>query len=522
MRLAALCLVVSSSASAQWLQGYAQRQPIDVASPTALTDFQVLVTLDTTALRPGCPDVRFTSADGVTVLPHWLESGCGTAAARFWVRVPSVTATTRIYAYRGHATATSSSDPRAVNLFYDAFDQDPERDGGWSGVQRRSSNRAAEFVWAADAGELWLTTADPGAGAGGTFATIDPAWEDGWAVSFRFRAGGGTGADGMGFGFFHAGSEGYGNALGINRAGYGIEIDNFQSMVETSANHLAVVTTVEASAGEDFVHHVQFDTPATEDDAWHDLLVELHAGRLDVSLDDAGVVLTHTRVWDKTHRGLVLGAGTGGSTNLHRVDDIVLRKFVRPPPTVTPRALETFDAGIPAVDAGTSDAGTADGGSSGSGPAELWLTLAEPSVVAGEISGLITVHVRNAAHVDVPVPADLPITFTSSSGRGGFLLRAEDKTDQPFTVTLRAGGSSTGVYYRDFSAGVQTLSASAPGLAAANVPLEVKASESRGCGCGVADGMAVALVLAVLVRRRSMASGARRRAANADDPAALS
>lgn len=519
MRLAALCLVISSSASAQWLTGYAQRQPIDVASGAALTDFQLAVTLDTTALRPGCPDVRFTSADGVTVLPHWLESGCGTAAARFWVRVPSVTATTRIYAYRGHATATSSSNPHAVNLFFDSFDENPERDGGWSGVHRRSFNSAAEFVWAADAGELWLTTAAPGAGAGGTFATIDPAWEDGWAVSFRFRAGGGTGADGIGFGFFHAGSEGYGNALGINRAGYGIEIDNFQSPLDTSANHLAVVTTVEADAGEEYVHHVQFDTPATEDDAWHDLLVEFHAGRLDVSLDDAGVVLLHTRAWDKTNRGLVLGAGCGGSTNLHRVDDIVLRKFVRPPPTVTLRALETFDAGTPAPDAGV-DAGSTDAGSSG--PAELWLTLAEPSVVAGEVSGLITVHVRNAAHVDVPVPADLPITFTSSSGRGGFLLRAEDKTDQPFTVTLRAGGSSTGVYYRDFSAGVQTLSASASGLAPANAPLEVKATESRGCGCGVADATAVALVLAVLVRRRSMASGGRRRAANADDPAALS
>lgn len=449
-----------------------------------LTDFQVPVSLDTSSLRPGCPDVRFTAADGVTVLPHWLQSGCGTTAAKLWLRVPSIATSTRVYAYRGHATSSGASDPGAVNLFYETFDTDPEDGGRWTNVHRSNGNTTGEFVWQADAGELWLTTATNGAGAGGTFASIAPTWEDGWAVSFRFRAGGGTGADGLGFGFFHAGSDGRGNSVGLNRSGYGIEIDSYQSQAETSANHLAVLTTVEVDAGEEFIHHQQYDTPATEDDAWHDLLVELHGGRLTVTLDDAGVVLDHTRTWDRTHRGLVFGAGTGGETNVHRVDDIVLRKAVRPPPSVTVGFIQLFDAGTV------------------SGPSELALTLAEPSVLAGETSGLITVHVRDRAHVEVPVAAELQITFTSASRRGGFVLRAEDTVARPFVVTLPAGSASTAVAYRGFEVGMETITATAPGLTAASATLVVKANEAGGCGCGAVDGTLFVLALLLLLGTR--------------------
>ncbi|MBL8950869.1 MAG: DUF2341 domain-containing protein [Myxococcaceae bacterium] len=494
MRAAVVSLVlVSSSAWAQWLPGFAQRQAVDVSHATALSDFQVLVVAGTAGARPGCPDVRFTSADGVTVLPHWLESGCGTPATRFWVRVPGVTATTRLWLYSGSVTAASTSSPAAVNLFYDTFDTDPEDGGRWSDLFRLDGSRANELVWQPDAGELWLTTAAAQLGAGATFATIDPAWEDGWAVSFRFRVGGGTGADGLSLGFFHAGNDGRGNSHALNQRGYAVEVDGFMGPLETTANHLAVVTTLDADAGEDFEHHAQYDTPVTEDDEWHGLLVEFHQGRLTVSLDDAGVVLDHTRTWSKANRKLVFGAGTGGQTNVHRIDDVVLRKVVRPAPMVTVGAVEGFDAGSVAPDGGVTNAG----------PFELALVTTELSVEAGETSSLITVSVRNASHLEVPVPADLPITFTSTSARGGFLQKFGDPADQPFTVTLAGGGSSTGVYYRDFAVGVQTLTATAPGLMPANAPLEVKAAPPQGCGCGSVVSLLPALMVAVLRRRAS-------------------
>ena len=40
-RLLVFSLLVPSAASAQWLPGYAQRQPIDVSSSTSLADFQL-------------------------------------------------------------------------------------------------------------------------------------------------------------------------------------------------------------------------------------------------------------------------------------------------------------------------------------------------------------------------------------------------------------------------------------------------------------------------------------------------
>ena len=82
-----------------------------------LTDYQVLVTLDTTTLisqgkmRSDCGDIRFTDTDGNTLLNYWLESGCNTNNTRLWVKVPSIPAssTKTIYVYYGNSSATSAS-----------------------------------------------------------------------------------------------------------------------------------------------------------------------------------------------------------------------------------------------------------------------------------------------------------------------------------------------------------------------------------------------------------------------------
>jgi hypothetical protein len=94
------------------------RKPITISnSAGALTDYQVLVTLDTASLitagkmRSDCGDIRFTDSDGTTLLNYWLESGCNTASTRIWVKVPSIPAssTKTIYVYYGNPSATSAS-----------------------------------------------------------------------------------------------------------------------------------------------------------------------------------------------------------------------------------------------------------------------------------------------------------------------------------------------------------------------------------------------------------------------------
>jgi hypothetical protein len=51
-------------------------------NPNTLTDYQVLVQMDTASLISGgkmrvdCGDIRFTDTDGQTLLSYWIEGGC--------------------------------------------------------------------------------------------------------------------------------------------------------------------------------------------------------------------------------------------------------------------------------------------------------------------------------------------------------------------------------------------------------------------------------------------------------------
>ncbi|MBN2182777.1 MAG: DUF2341 domain-containing protein, partial [Sedimentisphaerales bacterium] len=64
-------------------------------------------------------DIRFTLADGVTVIPHETESfsiDSGDATGHFWVKVPTInsSSTTDIYIYYGNSEASNGDDPNNV------------------------------------------------------------------------------------------------------------------------------------------------------------------------------------------------------------------------------------------------------------------------------------------------------------------------------------------------------------------------------------------------------------------------
>ena len=84
-----------------WLSGWAYRKPITIdntANSNNLTDYQVLVTLDTQSLisagkmQSDCRDIRFADSDGTTLISYWIESGCNTASTKIWVKVPLIPA----------------------------------------------------------------------------------------------------------------------------------------------------------------------------------------------------------------------------------------------------------------------------------------------------------------------------------------------------------------------------------------------------------------------------------------------
>lgn len=101
-----------------YLLGWFYRKPISITNPgSALTDYQVLVTLDTTSLilagnmQVDCDDIRLTDFDGTTLLDHWLESGCNSANTKIWVKVPSIPTTGRtIYMDYGNSEVVTGSD----------------------------------------------------------------------------------------------------------------------------------------------------------------------------------------------------------------------------------------------------------------------------------------------------------------------------------------------------------------------------------------------------------------------------
>jgi len=110
------------------------RMPVTIdntQNASALTDYQVLVTVDTASLiaagkmNADCSDIRFTDSDGATKIPYWIEPGTeNSAATKIWVKVPSIPAsgTKTIYMYYGNSAVNSESDANSVFDFYDDFE----------------------------------------------------------------------------------------------------------------------------------------------------------------------------------------------------------------------------------------------------------------------------------------------------------------------------------------------------------------------------------------------------------------
>ena len=76
--VAMLALTAPAVADPGWLAGWSYREPVNISSSSALTDYQVLVTVDTASLifdgkmQLNGDDIRFTDSDGTTLLSYWI------------------------------------------------------------------------------------------------------------------------------------------------------------------------------------------------------------------------------------------------------------------------------------------------------------------------------------------------------------------------------------------------------------------------------------------------------------------
>ncbi|NOR85274.1 DUF2341 domain-containing protein, partial [archaeon] len=113
------------------------RRAIEVTNnvASALTDFQVLFTLDTAALvtagkmQADGDDIIFADLAGVAQ-DYWIESGMNTNTTKIWVEVKTIgaSATKDIYLYYGNAGASTASS--GANTFEEFFDKDST--AGWT------------------------------------------------------------------------------------------------------------------------------------------------------------------------------------------------------------------------------------------------------------------------------------------------------------------------------------------------------------------------------------------------------
>ena len=148
-----------------------------------------------------------------------------------------------------------------------------------------------------------------------------------FVVKFRYRAGGGTGSDGLVLMFYKDTDyePGDGGCLGFGpegvpncvSRGYGIEIDSYKDSWDSTDNHIALIKDSMAN------HLALVNTPHVDDNVWHRVRVEVDPESVLVALDGVEQ-FKWEGVLDAAYGGLGFGGATGGRTNWHLVDDVSL------------------------------------------------------------------------------------------------------------------------------------------------------------------------------------------------------
>lgn len=105
------------------------RRSISVTnSGAALSNHQVRVVINTATLIAGGrmrvdgADIRFTTADCLTSLDYWIESGINTAETVIWVNLPAIpVGDSRILIHYGNPGSAPASDGESTFIFFDDF-----------------------------------------------------------------------------------------------------------------------------------------------------------------------------------------------------------------------------------------------------------------------------------------------------------------------------------------------------------------------------------------------------------------
>jgi hypothetical protein len=126
-----IILAISALSGGWYRYGWNSRRAITINNlngDDVLINFQVGIQVPCYPfMQDDFDDIRFTTADGCTEIPYWIEEYTTGQEAMVWIRVPHIPAhgTTRIYLYYNNLNAVGASNGVAVFEYFDDFnDQD--------------------------------------------------------------------------------------------------------------------------------------------------------------------------------------------------------------------------------------------------------------------------------------------------------------------------------------------------------------------------------------------------------------
>ncbi|MCK9578757.1 DUF2341 domain-containing protein [bacterium] len=113
------------SSAGDAMSGWTKKMPVNInnTSGSALTEYQVRVTIPYSSLKSDCGDLRFTANNQETQLPYWIET-CSSPNAQAWVKLPLIPDGNNnelIYAFYGNASASTTSNGNDTFLLFDDF-----------------------------------------------------------------------------------------------------------------------------------------------------------------------------------------------------------------------------------------------------------------------------------------------------------------------------------------------------------------------------------------------------------------
>jgi hypothetical protein len=146
---------------------------------------------------------------------------------------------------------------------------------------------------------------------------------DNFMISYDFKIGGGTGADGIVCAFFAPLRTDTAAGGDLNfRGGYGIELDTFRNVNDSPNPHIALIHGTASN------HLVSVDDTRVGDGEWHRIVLRVNGNTVTVTLG-GDTVIEYTGEIDRTERNLYFTATTGGSTNDHYIRNVVFYNFRR-------------------------------------------------------------------------------------------------------------------------------------------------------------------------------------------------